>query len=234
MSPTVQTYVDAAVRFRPAAGGSLRVAATLLPCRVAADLLNDMGLPPEPPSGYRFVNVHNPVQPLRFDLEHRRWCCDPAFDTRPVTGLNWPCAQRICKHLGARLPTVQEWEAFASNNDPRRRYPWGDAPPSPALANYDEHYGGTTDVRQFPPSELGLYDLAGNLSEWCADTPSDIAAGMSMERMVKGGAWSKDACFLAIAVSRLKWGRLGTTTIGLRPVWDDGAAIREERCQSSW
>jgi hypothetical protein len=39
--------------------------------------------------------------------------------------------------------------------------------------------------------------------------------------VVKGGAWSKDARFLQIAVSRGKWERLGTTTIGFRPVWED-------------
>jgi hypothetical protein len=42
-----------------------------------------------------------------------------------------------------------------------------------------------------------------------------------MERLVKGGAWSKDARHLAIAASRGKWARIGTTTIGVRPVWDD-------------
>jgi hypothetical protein len=42
-----------------------------------------------------------------------------------------------------------------------------------------------------------------------------------VERVVKGGAWSKDAHHLLIRARRCKWARLGTTTIGFRPVWDD-------------
>ena len=69
---------------------------------------------------------------------------------------------------------------------------------------------------------LGLYDLAGNLGEWCRDCGGNSASA-SFERIAKGGAWSKDARYLAIGVSRAKWERLGTTTIGLRPVWDDAS-----------
>jgi formylglycine-generating enzyme required for sulfatase activity len=90
------------------------------------------------------------------------------------------------------------------------------------LANFGEHFGGTSVVGSFPASELGLYDLAGNLSEWCQDHLATAGGqSSSCERVVKGGAWSKDAHYLEIATSRGKWERLGTTTIGFRPVWDD-------------
>jgi len=46
-------------------------------------------------------------------------------------------------------------------------------------------------------------------------------AGPACERIAKGGAWSKGASLLHIGASRSNWARLGTTTIGLRPVWDD-------------
>jgi formylglycine-generating enzyme required for sulfatase activity len=127
----------------------------------------------------------------------------------------------LCDRLGARLPTAAEWECFASNNEPGRPYPWGHADPHPSLANYDEHYGGTTEVEALPPSEIGLHDLAGNLGEWCVDRFDGAGGGAAFERMVKGGAWSKDAGHLRIDAGRGKWARLGTTTIGLRPVWDD-------------
>jgi formylglycine-generating enzyme required for sulfatase activity len=216
----LQHYLDAAVRFVPRPAGRarpMRVASTMLTCGLAALLLNELRMPAEGPLVYRFVNVHNPRQPLVFDTETNRWACPAAAQAHPVWGINWACAQLLCKYLGARLPTEQEWELFASNNDARRTYPWGDAAPSKALANYDEHYGGTTPVGTFAPNELGLYDLAGNLSEWCEDRcgPGDL------ERVAKGGAWSKDAGHLRIAARRGKWARLGTTTIGLRPVWDD-------------
>lgn len=217
----IQRYVDAAVHFVPRPVESihrpLRVAHTLLTCSLASMLLNKLGLPAEDASTYRYVNVHNPRCPLVFEHDDGCWVCISNHEMHPVWGINWAGAELLCRQLGARLPTEHEWECFASNNDPHRLYPWGDAEPSAALANYDEHHGGPSKVGSFPPNELGLYDLAGNLSEWCQDA-SDASG---LERVVKGGAWSKDASHLLIAARRGKWARLGTTTIGVRPVWDD-------------
>jgi formylglycine-generating enzyme required for sulfatase activity len=216
-------YLDTAVRFVPrsAAGADrfppLRVATTLLTCKLAALLLNVLRLPAESGTTYRYVNVHNPRCPLVFGADTGRWTCLPAHDDHPVWCINWAGAQLLCRQLGARLPTAREWELFASNNVADRPYPWGDAEPDKTLANYDEHYGGTTRVGSLPPNELGLYDLAGNLGEWCEDR----GAIGGFERVVKGGAWSKDASHLSIAAWRGKWARLGTTTIGVRPVWED-------------
>jgi formylglycine-generating enzyme required for sulfatase activity len=195
----------------------LRVAATLVTCGLAARLLNDMQVPAEPATGYRYVNVHNPDCPLQYDELRRCWHCAAAFAEHPAWGINWAGARLLCEALDARLPSAAEWECFAADNDASRTYPWGDASPTPGLANYDEHFGGTTPVRHFPASGLGLFDLAGNLDEWCLDP---YPQGTPLERVVKGGAWSKSALQLRIAASRGKWARVGTTTIGLRPVWD--------------
>ena len=225
--PALSRYIAEAVRFAPARArgveaARIRVARTLLTCRLAVEVLNALGVPAESETAYRYVNVHNPRCPLNFDPDRQAWCCPLALEDHPVWGINWAGAVLICEHLGGRLPSAAEWQCIASNNDPGRTYPWGDAEPTHAMANYDEHYGATTPVGHFAPSELGLYDLAGNLSEWCSDRPGpDAGPAASFERVVKGGAWSKDARFLAIGASRGKWERLGTTTIGLRPVWDD-------------
>jgi len=213
--------VEAAVRFFPETGSSgkmrsIRVATTLLTNRAAAAVLNELGMPGETESSYRYVNVHNPCCPLYFEATRKKWSCTPDFENHPVWGINWAGALLVCQHLGGRLPLAQEWECFASNNEPTKIYPWGDDPPTKSLANFGEHFGGTSQVASFPPSEIGLYDLAGNLSEWCQDSHST-----SFERVAKGGAWSKDAHYLKIATRRSKWERLGTTTIGLRLVWDD-------------
>ncbi|KQV81253.1 SUMF1/EgtB/PvdO family nonheme iron enzyme [Rhizobacter sp. Root1221] len=222
IDPDVQAYVDSAVPFcvKPLRGGRerpIRVARTLLTCSLAAAVLNEMGAMPETESAYVFVNVHNPARTLHCTGVMHRWACRPDRASHPAWGINWAGAALICRFLGARLPRADEWVAFASNNDPRRVYPWGNDPPSDALANFGEHVGSTTPVGHFPASDLGLCDLAGNLDEWCGDTDTRNP----FERVVKGGAWSKDAHHLAIASHRSKWARLGTTTIGLRPVWDD-------------
>jgi formylglycine-generating enzyme required for sulfatase activity len=210
MDKVLRRYVDEAIPF-----SSIRIAATLVTCKVAAAILNELRITEASPSSYRYVNVHNPAQPLRYDAQTQHWSYVSGFDEHPAWGINWAGAQLVCRHLGGRLPGVHEWERFASNDDPSRLYPWGNDEPSYRLANYDEHFGGTSTVGSFPPSEIGLYDVAGNLSEWCDDGQA------SLERVVKGGAWSKDAHYLQINISRRKWARLGTTTIGFRPVWDD-------------
>ncbi|HJV68786.1 formylglycine-generating enzyme family protein [Ideonella sp.] len=218
----IRRYRDEAVACRLWLGPGhaprrLRVATTLLSAELAAAVLNEMGLPPEPASSYRHVNVHNPRHALRHDRRRGGWVAVPGLEQHPVWGLNWDAAVLLCRQLGARLPTAAEWEGFAAGGEPGVAYPWGDAEPSPARANYDEHYAGTTPVGTFPPNALGLYDLAGNLAEWCEDAPP---GGPASERVAKGGAWSKGAGLLHIRASRSKWARLGTTTIGLRPVWD--------------
>jgi len=224
MKQILGQYIDEAICFMPDGrqepSRPIRVARTLVTCRVAVVVLNELHVPEESLPAYRYVNVHNPRCPLVFDPENGRWQCRRALDDHPAWGLNWDAAQLVCRYLGGRLPRTWEWECFASNNDAARIYPWGNAVPTYALANFDEHYGGTSVVGSFPPSELGLYDLAGNLCEWCDDW-FDTDAACPQERVVKGGAWSKSARHLEIAATRGKWARIGTTTIGLRPVWDD-------------
>jgi len=219
----IRRYGDEAVGCRLWAGPGtaphrLRVAANLLSGELAAALLNKIGLPPEPAASYRYVNVHNPRRALCHDRRRGGWAAVPGLEQHPVWGLNWEAAVLVCRQLGARLPSAAEWERFAAGGEAGAAYPWGDDEPSPARANYDEHYAGTTPVGKFPPNTLGLYDVAGNLAEWCLDAPP---AGPACERIAKGGAWSKGASLLHIGASRSKWARLGTTTIGLRPVWDD-------------
>jgi formylglycine-generating enzyme required for sulfatase activity len=226
ISLDLQWYRDRAVKFTAKRGGlgwgrSIHVAHCLVTCGTAVRVLNRIGLPPESKSTYRHVNVHNPRCPLFFSFVEGEWACPDELENHPVWGINWAGANLISQHMGGRLPSRQEWESFASNNDPTRTYPWGEAAPTPLLANFGEHFGGTSPVRSFPASELGLYDLAGNLGEWCSDHFEMTGdRQVSCERVVKGGAWSKDAHHLEIAATRGKWERLGTTTIGFRPVWD--------------
>ena len=222
----IQGYVGDAIGFSArlsplGEAKAIRVGRTMVTCKIAVAVLNELGVPAETETTYNYVNVHNPRCPLYFDADSQQWVCNSSCEDHPVWGINWAGAGLICQHMGGRLPFEREWECFASNNDPTKTYPWGNAPPTQLLANFGENVGGTSPVGRYPASELGLYDLAGNLSEWCQDFYT-VHGGQStrFERVVKGGAWSKDAHFLEIATSRGKWERLGTTTIGFRAVWD--------------
>lgn len=112
---------------------------------------------------------------------HGRWC-ERRFDAAvplepwyPVVHVNWFEAQAYCRWAGRRLPTEAEWE-MAATLEPatghKRRFPWGDEPPTPERANLDFRAGGTVDVRALPDgdSPVGCRQMIGNVWEWVEDT----------------------------------------------------------------
>ncbi len=75
---------------------------------------------------------------------------------------------------GYRLPTEAEWEKAARGGLVGKRWPWGNDTPRPDLGNFwtaerDDDGHGTAPVGRFPPNGYGLYDLCGNVAQWCWD-----------------------------------------------------------------
>lgn len=101
--------------------------------------------------------------------QHVGWVADPGYERHPVVEASWFGARDYCAWRGRRLPTEAEWEKAARGED-RRRYPWGDAPPTPARAVFGRGYNATepTDARPAGASPYDVHDLLGNLTEWTA------------------------------------------------------------------
>jgi len=94
----------------------------------------------------------------------------PDWAKMPVGCVNHYQAQGYAQWARKRLPTEAEWEYTAGGKE-GRTYPWGDEEPGETRANYGPRFGGRKPVGSFPDGRTpeGVFDLAGNIGEWCAD-----------------------------------------------------------------
>ncbi|MFM7876152.1 MAG: SUMF1/EgtB/PvdO family nonheme iron enzyme [Microcystis panniformis] len=161
-------------------------------------------------------------QDLDLNLNPAYFKDSPDSDRRPVEQVNWYDAIEFCARLSKltgreyRLPSEAEWE-YACRAGTTTPFYFGETITG-ELANYDasktytdepkgEYRKQTTPVGQFPPNAFGLYDMHGNVWEWCADTwhdnydgaPTDGSAwienGDDNRSPLRGGSWGNHPSF---------------------------------------
>jgi formylglycine-generating enzyme required for sulfatase activity len=130
--------------------------------------------------------------------------------TRPVVAVTWEDAKAFCDWLASKtgknihLPTEAQWEKAARGTD-SRKYPWGNSLPTCDITNYNHCIGRTMPVGSYTTdvSVYGVYDMAGNVFEWCADWYGEDYYSSSLssnptgptngtQRVHRGGAYDTD------------------------------------------
>ena len=156
-----------------------------------------------------------------FDLDHETYAVQPGFEDHPVTGVTWHGARHYAISYGLRLPTESEWEIAARGSNVDWNYPFANGvelsrTDGPSRVNYagsrvdPQPFANTTTPRGFyngqmyqgfqttdSPSAFGVYDMAGNVSEWVSDyldtyTPelqSDPQGLVGIYKVIRGGSY---------------------------------------------
>lgn len=160
-------------------------------------------------------------------------------DDCPIVFVTWFEAQDFCEWVGGSLPTEAQWEYAATSRGLSFKYPSGNEIDR-SLANFSgtgkkDRWKKLAPVAKFPPNPIGLYDMAGNVYEWCYDYyKSDyyslpgyqdpMGPATSMFKVLRGGSWYHDKeemrCsnrFRYMPVARMSF-------VGFRVAWDPKTA----------
>jgi len=171
---------------------------------------------------------------------------DSTYQNYPVTSINWHQASRFAEWADMSLPLEVEWEFAARSGISGRIYPWDgiytqDPQTGQFLANYAHKNNPAADgyaipapVGSFRPNNFRLYDMAGNVSEWCKDAyfPSYRILKLGLNDMVnpsyqnekearkvvRGGSWDSSHFFIGVGYRNHMPAGIGSARTGIRLV----------------
>jgi len=132
----------------------------------------------------------------------------------PVENVSFDDVQKFVQNLNFKtmdkfsLPTEAQWEYVCRNRGEKKDFPWDSDSRYPdancGTCNSGDFHGETSPVGSFPPNDLGIYDMAGNVKEWCLDVynkkaykkvrkQNPVYDERGSSRVVRGGSFSDNA-----------------------------------------
>ena len=158
-------------------------------------------------------------------------------NNRPVEQVSWNDCQTFIRKLNSllagrlpsgksfRLPTEAEWEFAARGGNRSNKYQYSGSNNLSSVAWYGDSNGSTHDVKGKSPNELGLYDMSGNVWEWCNDYWGDYTSSSQTDpsgpssgpyRVDRGGSWNNDAGYCRVALRNSCTPASRNNNLGLR------------------
>lgn len=164
-------------------------------------------------------------------------------DAHPVVGVSWEDARAYAKWADKRLPTEAEWEKAARGGLVQKNQAWGNAAVDGTQCNFadkklriiwnrerepednwadenlDDGYAYTAPVGSYPPNGYGLYDMAGNVWEWCFDAYDENFYANSPYENPIAEILVRDGANVVVSVNKLRVTRGNSWYDGVSGTW---------------
>jgi sulfatase modifying factor 1 len=176
--------------------------------------------------------------PAEIGYERKKYIAYEGFEDYPVYSVSWVAADKYCRWAGKRLSTEAEWEKAARGGLKNKQFPWGDEIPTQGVSFNkvwinNEAPSPVSPAKSHMPNGYGLYNMAGNLWEWCSDwfdpfymsqrdTPTKDPKGpeTGSQKVLRGGSWFNAPNTLRLALRNFSEHIALDETIGFRCVAD--------------
>lgn len=143
----------------------------------------------------------------RISLKDSIYSVEKAYENYPVAFVDWYGAQAYCQWLGGRLPTEAEWEYLAKKSVENKKFTYDNIKD---YAVFEENSNNLYAPVCSKKSILGIYDLFGNMAEWCYDWYAPTSYSLKVrknphgveignQKVIRGGSWATK--FLAISAT---------------------------------